>query len=116
MARLTTKILSTLVLILAAGAVVGCNTALVGTWKSDPMPKDEAFALQQVTFKDDNTYTASAKEAEQSVRLAGTYEFNGFNLKLKTPGKPDRAYGAAVYMGRTLELKKDNKSITMKKQ
>lgn len=116
MARVSSRRLASLIVIVAAAAVVGCNGALVGTWKSDPMPKDEGFAIQQVTFKSDNTYTATAKEGEQNIRMAGTYEFNGMNLKLKTPGKPDRAYGAMVVMGKTLELKKDNKKVSMKKQ
>ncbi|HUN82107.1 MAG TPA: hypothetical protein VMV81_11440 [Phycisphaerae bacterium] len=108
--------LSLLVVIACAAAVAGCNGALVGTWKADPMPKDDAFAIQQVTFKSDNTYTATAKEGDQSIRLAGTYDFNGMSLKLKTPGKPDHTYGAMVVMGKTLELKKDNKKVSMKKQ
>jgi outer membrane lipopolysaccharide assembly protein LptE/RlpB len=116
MVRVMTKRLASLLLVLAAGSLAGCGSALVGTWKSDPMPKDDKFAIQQVTFKSDNTYTASAKEGDQNVRLAGTYEFNGFNLKLKTPAKPERTYGAMVVMGRTLELKRDGQKITMKKQ
>lgn len=111
----TRKIAISLLLPIAA-AVVGCNSALVGTWKSDPMPKDDHFAIQTVTFKDDNTYTGAAKEGAQPVRLAGTYEFNGFNLNLKTPGKPDRHYGAQVVMGKTLNLKSGDKNVTMKKQ
>ena len=107
---------TSLLLMLAIAAVAGCNSALVGTWKSDPPPKEEGFAIQQVTFRNDNTYAATAREGPQNVSFAGTYEFNGMQLKLKTPGKPDRAYGAMVVMGRTLELKKDNQKVTMKKQ
>jgi len=99
-----------------AAALVGCNSALVGTWKADAAPAGEKFAIQNVTFKDDNTYTGSAKEGDQNVRLAGTYEFNGFNLKLKSPGKPDRQYGATVVMGKSLELKSGDKKVSMKKQ
>ncbi len=113
---MNTNRLATLGLLVTITALVGCNTALVGTWKADAAPACEKFYIQTATFKDNNTYTAAAKEGEQSVRLAGTYEFNGFNLKLKTPGKPDRAYGAMVMMGKTLELKSDGKTMKMQKQ
>jgi hypothetical protein len=103
-------------MLLSIAAAAGCNSALVGTWKGEPAAKDEPFAIQTVTFKDDNTYTGAAKERDQPVRLAGTYEFNGFNLKLKTPGKPDRTYGAMVVMGKTLELKSGDKKVKMTKQ
>ena len=116
MASKMTRTFVGMAIVLAAGAIVGCNSTLVGTWKTDPMPKDAPFVIQQVTFKDDNTYTASAKENDQNVRLAGTFDFNGFQLRLKTPQKPDRSYGATVIMGRTLELKSGDKKISMKKQ
>jgi hypothetical protein len=104
------------VLLAAIIAGAGCNAALVGTWKTDSPAAGDGFAISTATFKDDNTYTAAAKEGDQNVRLAGTYEFNGFNLKLKTPGKPDRTYGAMVVMGNTLELNSGDKKVTMKKQ
>ncbi len=113
MHRKTLRLAATFVLLPIAAALVGCNGALVGTWRAEPVPKDD---VQTITFKNDNTYTAAALEGNQSVRLAGTYDFNGFNLKLKTPGKPERDYKAKVIMFRTLELKKDNKKVTLKKQ
>ena len=96
--------------------IVGCNSALVGTWRAEPVPKDVPFAIQSATFKDDNTFTAAALENNQSVRIAGTYDFNGVALKLKTPGKPERDYKATVIMFKTLELKKDDRKMTLKKQ
>lgn len=101
---------------LFVSVLVGCNSTLVGTWRAEPPPKDERFAIASVTFKDDNTYTGAAMEGSQSVRLAGTYDFNGFDLKLKTPGKPDRQYKATVIMGKTLEMRKDDTKVTLKKQ
>lgn len=99
-----------------AAALAGCNSALVGTWKTDSAEAPKGFAIQSVTFKDDNTYEAAARQGDQSTRLAGTYDFNGFELKLKSPGKPERKYGATVYMGRTLEIKADDQKQTLKKQ
>lgn len=95
----------------------GCSQAIVGTWKTDPEPKDEAFYITNAQFKDDGSYTAVAKQGDENVRLAGTYQFDGMNLKLITPGKPERKYGATyMMMGPTLELRQDGKKMTMKKQ
>jgi len=99
-----------------AAAIAGCNATLVGTWKADEPLPEGPFAIQSVTFKDDNTYEAAAREGEQTMRLAGHYDFDGFNLKLKSPGKPERKYGATCYMGRTLEIRSDDKKQTLKKQ
>jgi hypothetical protein len=95
----------------------GCSSALVGTWKTDPVPEGESFVITNATFKDDSTYTASARQGDQNIRLAGTYEFDGFGLKLKTPGKPERTYGATYnMMMKTLELRSGDKKQVMKKQ
>jgi hypothetical protein len=85
-------------------SVVGCNSALVGSWDNASKPEGQPFYLHNATFKSDGTYTASAKRGEENVRLAGTYEFDGFNLKLKQPGKPERIYGTTNVMGQKLEL------------
>lgn len=96
----------------------GCSSSLVGTWEN-PEPKADAgdFIINNATFKDDGTYVASARKGEESVRLAGTYEFNGFNLKLKTPGKPERSYNATyLMMGPTLELRDGEMKQSLKKK
>jgi hypothetical protein len=96
---------------------VGCSGMLVGTWKSEAPPKDSDFYINTVTFRDDGTYSAVGKKGEENVQLAGKYEYNGFNLKLKSPGKPERSYGAMyVMIGSKLELKSGNSKQTMKKQ
>jgi hypothetical protein len=97
-------------------SVVGCNSALVGSWENSSKPEGQPFYLHNVTFKSDGTYTASAKQGEENVRLAGTYEFDGFGLKLKQPGKPEKKYGATNVMGQKLELSDGkNKQTLIKK-
>lgn len=111
--------LTTGAVVCVLGAVLlstGCNSVLVGTWKATEEPKGEGFALTTATFKDDGTYTAMAKRADETVKLAGTYDFNGAKLKLKTPGKPDRDYGATFILGGTLDLRSDGQKQTLKKQ
>ncbi len=94
----------------------GCNQALHGTWKYEGEPEKEAFVITTATFKDDNTCTAIARKGDDLQKLAGTYEFNGFHLKIKQPGKPDRDYDATIWMGTTLNIKSNGKSQTLKKQ
>jgi hypothetical protein len=109
-----TAMLSTLLMAIVCG---GCSKQLVGNWKTDPEPRDEPYYISSATFKDDGTYSAVAKHNNDITPLKGTYEFDGMHLKLKTPGKPDRQYGATyMMMGPKLVLKADGKKVTMKKQ
>jgi len=103
-------------IVLLATAAVGCSQALVGTWKTDPIPENESFYIIQAQFKDDGTYDATAYKEGETVRLAGTYDFNGSKLTLKTPQKPERVYGALYIIGGKLELTSEGKKLIMKKQ
>ena len=95
----------------------GCGGALVGTWKADPEPKEMSSYISSATFKSDNTYTAVEKKGETVDKFAGTYEFSGTSLKLKSPSKPDRVYKATyLMMGPKLELTVGDKKETLKKQ
>lgn len=95
----------------------GCSSALVGTWKTDPMPKDAAGCLVQATFKGDGKFEATTKSGDGTTPMKGTYAFDGFKLTLKEAGKGEQVYGATYIMiGGKLELKQGQKSYTMKKQ
>lgn len=97
--------------------VTGCSNSLVGTWENSGKTEGQKFTIVNATFKDNGTYVASAKEGDESVRLAGTYEFDGFNLKLKAPGKPERKYGATyVMMGPSLEIRDGADKQVLKKK
>ncbi|HVP10426.1 MAG TPA: hypothetical protein VMV94_04465 [Phycisphaerae bacterium] len=105
------------ILFVFALLTAGCGGALVGTWKADPEPKDMSAYISSVTFKSDNTYSAVEKKGDAMDKFAGTYEFNGANLKLKSPGKPDRTYKALYeMMGPKLDLTVGDKKQTLKKQ
>ena len=97
-------------------ALTGCNSMLVGNWKTNPMPTDEPFCPIQAEFKDDGTYQATARKQDGNVILRGTYDFNGFRLLLKAPHKKDRNYGASCWFGKILKLRHGDKRITMRKQ
>ncbi len=107
------------ILFVAIGVMTtGCSSSLVGTWEN-PEPKADAgdFVINNATFKDDGTYVASARKGDETIRLAGTYEFDGFHLKLKTPGKPQRNYNATyMMMGPTLDLRDGDMKQSLKKK
>lgn len=111
--RFRTPVMAIVVVVVAMAA--GCNGALVGSWKADPEPKDMPAYIGSASFKNDNTYTVVEKKGEAVEKFAGTYEFNGFSLKLKSPGKPDRVYKAMNVFGK-LELTVGDKKQTLKKQ
>ncbi len=98
-------------------AATGCSSSLVGAWENTSEQKGESFYITNATFKDNGDYVATAKQGGEDVRLAGTYEFDGFKLKLKTAGKPERTYGATfIMMGPSLELRNGDQKQTLKKK
>lgn len=105
-------------LVVLIALVSGCSSSLVGSWENmEPNSEGNSFVINSATFKDDGTYVASARSGTDSMRLAGKYEFDGFNLILNTPGKPERKYAATyLMMGPTLELKHDGASQKLKKK
>ena len=108
-----------LAICLATGALanVGCSSALVGTWKADPIPQDMDFYIVSAEFKDNGDYRATARAAGgEKKNLRGKYEFNGFNLKLMRPGSAAREYPAMYYITGYLEISMDDKSQRLKKQ
>jgi hypothetical protein len=95
----------------------GCGGMLVGTWKADPEPKDMPAYINSATFKSDNTFTAVEKKGDAVEKFAGTYEFSGATLKLKSPSKPERSYKATyIMMGPKLDLTIGDKKLVLKKQ
>lgn len=108
-----TKVLSVLALFLT-----GCSSFMVGNWKADPIPENADFYIRQVEFKDDGTFKASAmRKGGEPMGLKGKYEFDGFSLKLMQVGRKDRVYSAFYnsFMN-TLDISKDGKKQTLKKQ
>lgn len=107
-----------LMMVAVPALIVGCGGALVGSWKASTPAKDADFHISSVKFNNDGTYTASARQADKDVKLGGSYEFNGFQLKLAGRGKkPERQYGAIMNsFKKTLELSSDGKKQVLKKQ
>src|SRR6185436_17948487 len=90
-----------LTLILAAG----CSSSLVGAWSptADPVKEGEFSSMQ---FRADGSFSAVSQRAGEDSLVSGKYEFDGFALTLKPPGKAMKSYRATYLMaGKTLTLK-----------
>ena len=90
------------VVCLGVGLIItlsGCGRALVGTWRTESIEPPESarhFELARVTFNEDGTFTAAATCKGQSRQDSGTYQFDGFSLKLETRDGQARTYGAMI--------------------
>ncbi len=105
-------------LVLVVPVLGACNSALVGSWKADPIPENADSYIANVKFNDDGTFRASArKKGAEPQTLRGKYDFNGFSLSLKKAGKGAANYGAVLNsFTKTLELSKDGQKQVLKKQ
>jgi len=111
------RVVTCLTAFIALGLLSGCSSALVGTWKADAAPEDAGFYIKSATFKDNGDFVAAARKGDETVRLAGTYEFDGMTLRLKTPGKQERTYPATYLMvPPTLRVTQDGQTVDLKKQ
>lgn len=99
------------------GLVSGCSSAIVGSYDGGAAPAESKFHISRATFKKDNTFTAFVKEGEEDGRiLNGTYEFDGFTLKIKQAGKKERKYSATFNsFTKALDISTGGASQSLKK-
>ncbi len=109
----TTGLFMTVVVALAG---TGCNSMLVGNWKTEPVPENAPFYIIQAEFNPDGLYQATANKDGEILSLRGVYDFNGFGLTLRSAGRPPRSYRASCWFGRILKLRHGESKLTMRKQ
>lgn len=102
-------------LLLMCGAAPGCGTSLAGDWDLvRAQPSRSVFAMEDVRFAKDGTYSAKVTLDGRVRNESGAYEFNGFKLKMRPQGGGMRTYNAMRKVG-TLEINADGKSVVLKK-
>jgi hypothetical protein len=98
--------------------VVGCNSNLVGTWKSESVVPAEAakhFNIAEAKFDRDNTFSVTSKYGDEVKTSTGTYKFDGFNLNLTTTDGKTLKYGCThIMMGPKLEVRRSHEGQTVK--
>ena len=95
--------------------LAGCQGAIQGDWHMiEAVPSKQVFNLDDATFRPDGTYTATTTFEGRTNTESGTYEFNGFKLKLEPKGGGLRTYTASLQMGR-MELADGQRHVTLAK-
>ena len=96
MRRFATLILASLAVV----ALVGCNDVLKGSWTTKEVkPPENAkhFTIGRITFEKADghyMYSSTASYGGNEEASKGTYNFDGFKLKLMTDTGKERVYPA----------------------
>lgn len=94
MRRFATLVLASLTVV----ALVGCNDMLKGTWTTKevkPPANAKNFTIGQITFEKTDgkyVYSSTATYGGNEEASKGTYNYDGFNLKLMTDTGKERVY------------------------
>lgn len=94
----------------------GCSSSLVGAWvpTAETVQEGEFSSMQ---FRDDGSFSAVSMRAGEESLTSGKYDFDGFGLTLKPPGKAMKSYRATYIMsGKTLTLKGEGIEQKLKKK
>lgn len=91
-----------------AAAIIGptgCATSVSGSWKRiSTSPPNAAFPVDQVTFDEQDRYTATGTYDGQKRTSTGRYEYGGSQLKVLNANAEPRVYTARRLSDGKLEL------------
>ena len=94
----------------------GCSSSLVGAW-APTAPNVQEGEFSSMQFRADGSFSAVSIRAGEESLSNGKYEFDGFALTLKPPGKAMKSYRATFVMaGKTLTLKGEGIDQKLKKK
>lgn len=97
-------------------ALSGCQGAVVGNWYlAEAVPNREVLSLDDVSFRKDGSFTATTTIEGLTTQEAGTYVFNGWQLKLRPNAGGQRTY-SAVLKGKRLEITSGRRKVVLKKR
>lgn len=94
----------------------GCSSSLVGAWAptADTVQEGEFSSMQ---FRADGSFSAVSMRSGEELLTNGKYDFDGFSLTLKPPGKAMKSYRATYIMsGKLLTLKGEGIDQKLKKK
>ena len=95
--------------------LMGCEGALVGHWRMvEVVPSKEVFSIDDATFANDGTYTATTTIEGKTTRVSGTYSFNGYKLTLRPQAGGQRAYNAMLALDK-LEVIDGKRKVVLQK-
>lgn len=95
--------------------LAGCGRAIVGDWRMvSATPNREVFSIDHATFGRDGAFAATMTVEGLTADQTGTYDFNGFKLKLRPQGGGQRSYLANVGPGK-LEIADGERRVVLRK-
>jgi hypothetical protein len=96
----------------ASALLTGCQGAIQGRWHlEEAIPNKQTFALDNVSFNADGTYSATLTRDGVTRQETGEYEFNGFNIRLRPKGGGQHKYTAQLAPGRLMLLSGSKKAV-----
>jgi hypothetical protein len=104
-----------LALPLLLAVLTGCQGAIVGHWKLHrAIPNPSIFSIDDAAFRRDGTFDATTTIEGRTAEETGTYDFNGFKLKLRPAAGGQRAYIVHFEGGRLVLKHGDARAILRK--
>lgn len=101
--------------LLVLPVLVGCQRAVVGNWHlAEAIPNRQVFCVDEASFRSDGTFSATTTIEGVTTQERGTYQFNGFMLKLRPQAGGQRAYPTTLKLGR-LEIIDGSHKVILKK-
>ncbi|MBL8878398.1 MAG: hypothetical protein JNG88_04690 [Phycisphaerales bacterium] len=101
---------------ICALASAGCGGSVVGHWRMmSSSPNRDLFALDDVRFHSDGSYSATATIDGSTQRELGMYEYNGWKLYLRPKGGGQRTFEATLKFSR-LELVDRERKVSLKRE
>lgn len=95
--------------------LTGCQGAVVGDWYlAEAIPNRQTFSIDHASFRANGTYVATTTIEGVTTADKGTYDFNGFKLRLRPDAGGQRAYTTSVQPGQ-LQLTSGNRKVILKK-
>lgn len=94
----------------------GCGVSVVGDWRCvKALPNRDVFAIEDATFRSDDTFSLRFTEDGRTRAEEGTYDFTGFKLVLRPRAGGRREYNAVRRIG-TLEISQGERRVVLEKK
>lgn len=95
--------------------LTGCQNAIVGRWELvEARPNRETFAIDDAVFRKDGSFQATMTIEGLTNQASGTYDFIGYQLKLRPSTGGQQTFSAFLKPGR-LELKEGRRIAILEK-
>ncbi len=102
---------------LSLTCLTGCQGAILGKWRlAEAVPNRHTFSIDHVAFNRDGTYSATVTIEGSTTQDTGTYDFDGFKLRLRPKAGGQRAYSVTLSPGQMtlLSMSDTSRKVVLK--